>query len=139
MKGHVKWNAGAKVKLICHYCGVDFIVVLSKKDKTKYHSKECANKARKGISVSPKTQFKKGMIPFNWKGDKVGYSALHDWVERKLGKPDTCASCGRDKLTGHYIQWANISGQYRRDLTDWIRLCAKCHWHFDRRGVVNFL
>jgi len=25
------------------------------------------------------------------------------------------------------IHWHNISGEYKRDVSDWIRLCAKCH------------
>ena len=28
-----------------------------------------------------------------WKGDKVGYDALHTWLYRELGKPDTCEFC----------------------------------------------
>ena len=70
--------------------------------------------------------------PF-WKGDKVSYGALHQWVVRKLGKPDTCEKCERTGLTGYNIQWANKSGKYLRDLSDWIRLCAKCHYHYDRK------
>lgn len=69
----------------------------------------------------------------NWKGDKVGYDALHNWVARELGKPDTCEHCGRSGLRGRFIQWANKSGEYLRDLNDWIRLCAKCHYAYDRK------
>ncbi len=68
--------------------------------------------------------------PF-WKGDGVGYSALHDWVKRKLGKPEKCEFCGREYLTGHKIVWANKSGKYLRDIDDWIRLCSKCHNTYD--------
>lgn len=62
-----------------------------------------------------------------WKGDRVGYRALHKWVERELGRPTDCKNCGKLGLTGHQIHWANISGEYKRDLTDWIRLCTFCH------------
>src|SRR3990167_386523 len=67
----------------------------------------------------------------NWKGDKVGYEALHDWVNRKLGKPEICEFCGKDGLKGRMIHWANKSGKYLRKLSDWLRLCAKCHYHYD--------
>lgn len=71
---------------------------------------------------------------FKWKGDKVGYIALHAWVARKLGKPQECSFCGsRDEGTRKY-HWANVSRQYKRDLSDWIRLCAKCHYHYDDLG-----
>lgn len=63
----------------------------------------------------------------NWKGDEVGYSALHDWIQSQLGTPDTCENCEQSGLTGHQIHWHNIGHEYKRNLTDWMRLCAKCH------------
>ncbi len=68
---------------------------------------------------------------FQWKGNEVGYHALHSWVQRRLGKPDTCEFCGTSGLTGHEINWANKSGEYKRDLTDWLRLCVSCHMNYD--------
>ena len=69
-----------------------------------------------------------------WKGDKVGYGALHEWVSRHKGKPTKCEKCGKDGLTGHKIQWANVDHEYKRDLDDWIRLCPKCHSKYDREN-----
>ena len=66
-----------------------------------------------------------------WKGDKVGYSGLHRWVIRQLGQPDTCEMCEQSGLTKQQINWANKSGQYLRDVTDWVRLCASCHRQYD--------
>lgn len=66
-----------------------------------------------------------------WKGDEVGYGALHDWVRKYLGEPDTCEHCGRSNLSGHLIHWANKSHEYKRDLNDWLRLCVPCHSQFD--------
>lgn len=68
--------------------------------------------------------------PF-WKGSKVSYSGLHYWVVRKKGKPTTCEHCGKTNLYGKFIHWANKSHEYKRDLTDWLRLCAKCHKKYD--------
>lgn len=67
-----------------------------------------------------------------WKGDNVGYDALHTWLYRELGRPETCEFCGKTGLVGRKIHWANKSGNYKRIKTDWIRLCAKCHYHYDR-------
>jgi hypothetical protein len=116
----------------------------------------------KGICFNTgRTHFKKGMIPWNkgkkipfnshpgrkgkvineehplWKGDNAGYRAIHYWVERRLGKPMCCDYCGTIK--GRRFHWANIDGMYKRIITDWIRLCPKCHKKFDtkrKRGVV---
>ena len=67
----------------------------------------------------------------NWKGDDVSYSGLHKWINRRLGKPTRCSHCGEDGLTGKFINWANIAGEYKRDFSDWVRLCKKCHKAFD--------
>lgn len=68
----------------------------------------------------------------NWKGDDVGYAALHNWVERRLGKPSKCNQCGTEDAA--CFDWANKSGKYLRDLSDWERLCRSCHMKSDGRG-----
>jgi hypothetical protein len=67
----------------------------------------------------------------NWKGDEIGYRALHKWVEFRLGKPRFCENCGNGNLTHREYHWANISGLYKRQLSDWRRLCVSCHSKFD--------
>lgn len=69
---------------------------------------------------------------FAWKGDNVGYDALHDWVANKLGRPQRCEHC--KNTTKKRYEWANISKEYKRDLSDWIRLCKSCHNKFDETG-----
>jgi len=81
-----------------------------------------------------KTHKFKGKDNKNWKGSKVGYAALHHWVYRELGFPNECEECGIKSESHRKIHWANISHKYKRDLNDWKRLCAKCHWQFDRGG-----
>ncbi len=83
-----------------------------------------------------KSWFKKGVEQKkdaqspNWKGDKVGRVALHQWVMRKLGKPRFCEHC--KSTTAKRYDWANISLKYKRALTDWKRLCRKCHIAYDK-------
>lgn len=67
-----------------------------------------------------------------WVGNKVSYQALHAWVARKLGKPNQCENCNTIESTR--FEWANISGEYRRDLDDWVRLCISCHHIIDGLG-----
>jgi len=74
---------------------------------------------------------------YNWQGEKVSYGALHTWVSRVLGSPQYCEDCKRTKppkgmgKTRSYFQWANISGKYKREVSDWRRLCYRCHGKFD--------
>lgn len=53
------------------------------------------------------------------------YRMLHYWVERQLGKPNYCLIC-KDTTKQRY-EWANISGEYRKVISDWRRLCVACH------------
>jgi len=110
---------------------------------------------KKGQRSSLKTEFKKGhatwakgkVRPFgdpwnlgksheavkaeknkNWKGDAVGYEAVHRWMLKWHLWPKQCQACssqGRMTL-------ANVSKRYTREPSDWIILCYRCHWYFDR-------
>lgn len=92
------------------------------------------NKGKKGLQVP----WNKGLVgvqanekhPY-WKGENVTYRPLHRWVENHYGKSNKCENCGVVKF-GRKIQWANKSGLYKRERSDWIRVCIKCHWKFFR-------
>ena len=102
----------------------------SKKTKEKIRQKQ------KGRHYSPETEFKKKDICIYDKvGGKYKYRRLHIWVEKKLGKPTKCENCGKDGLTGRKIHWANISGEYKKDVNDWIRLCVRCHFYKDKKSI----
>lgn len=60
------------------------------------------------------------------------YTYIHQWVRSKLGKPDTCSRCLKNGLHGHKIHWSNISGKYKKEISDWRRLCVPCHKLVDR-------
>lgn len=66
---------------------------------------------------------------WSWKGNKVGKEALHNWVQKHLGKPKKCEHCNTTKAKQY--DWANISQKYKRELSDWKRLCRSCHAKFD--------
>lgn len=64
-------------------------------------------------------------------GKGGGYGPLHLWVKYHLGRPTTCEHCKKTGLKAKQIHWANKSHLYKRDLLDWIRLCASCHKLYD--------
>lgn len=70
----------------------------------------------------------------HWKGESVGYNALHDYVKSKKFKPKLCECCG---LPNDYLDLANISQLYYRDLNDWEYICRRCHMTKD--GRINNL
>ena len=59
----------------------------------------------------------------HYMGERVGYWGLHRWLDRELGRPKKCKHCGSTKEKRY--EWANISGEYKRDVDDFIRLCKK--------------
>lgn len=76
-----------------------------------------------------------GSVNPKWVGESVTYSPLHSWVRRWNGKACRCEVCGLDRVPEgktRYFQWANISGEYRRDLNDFFQLCVKCHKEYDK-------
>lgn len=83
-----------------------------------------AARARKSYAQSEKNPM--------WRGSDVGYTALHTWIGRTLGKPKRCENCGTESAKAY--DWANLSGEYRREKSDWKRLCRSCHTMHDGRG-----
>lgn len=66
----------------------------------------------------------------NWRGGDVGYFALHAWVERHKQRTGVCSECGtrpEPKKRKNATEWANLSGEYHRDLNDYVELCCSCH------------
>ena len=115
----------------------------SKKDHTPWNKgtkgiMKAWNKGLKGMQVawnkglpSPKDEDSP-----SWKGEKVGYSGLHKWVASNLGKPMKCECCEQVFENPHKIHWANKSREYKRELSDWLRLCASCHIAYDRGNLT---
>ena len=92
--------------------------------KGKKHTQESIRKMR--LSDREKQTGKNNVA---WRGDQVSYTGLHQWVSRQLGKPKKCEFCGT--TTARKFEWANINKEYKRNLTDWVRLCTKCHRNYD--------
>ena len=57
------------------------------------------------------------------------YQNIHNWVRTRLLKPKFCQICN----VVYPRDLANISGEYKRDLSDWQWLCRNCHMTSDGR------
>jgi len=129
----------------------------------KYCSANCGNESRKGKKVPGHTKlmkkaweegkyknrkptryinFGKNQIKEknpNWKGDKADtyrwknnyseYVRLHEQIRKIKGYAKICEHCG--SITN--VCWANKSHEYKEDLDDWIALCPKCHYQYDKK------
>lgn len=116
-------------------CGKNIFCTLSCYHKSmvgKSHGhKTCTKAWNKGMKF-PELM---GEAHFAWKGENVSYRNLHRWVERLIGKPNKCTECGKVGYE-RQMHWANKSRTYKRELTDWVRLCVKCHRAYDRNLLV---
>lgn len=81
---------------------------------------------------------KKEKLSPSWKGENATYNAKHRWIQSNWQKTGFCELCDKERLPrkGTRLKWgthwANKSGEYRRDRTDWYELCPKCHKSFDK-------
>lgn len=85
---------------------------------------------RKSLSECKNSgHFKKGNLHPLWKGDIINKRTLHARLRRYLKKPKLCNLC---KSYPPY-DLANISQEYKTDLSDWEWLCRTCHMVKDGR------
>ena len=66
------------------------------------------------------------------KSGEEHYWAIHAWL-RKYPKSGICVDCKGERKT----DWANISGEYLRDIVDYKELCRSCHNVFDGRAKLT--
>lgn len=96
--------------------------------KTKEHVKKVVEARMSSYGIT--WDMPRGESHHNWKGENAMYGTLHDWVMHYLGTPKKCTNC--KSTNERRYQWANVSGLYKRDLSDWVRLCVKCHRAMDK-------
>jgi hypothetical protein len=115
-------------------------ISLSKKGKIstflgKHHSEEARRKIRAGhlgktLSEEHKQKIRFACVKekcYNWKGDKVGYGALHEYIRKYLPMPKICHICKNEKR----LYAACVTGIYNREFHNWRYLCHKCHMWLD--------
>ena len=127
------------MNLICNFCRKEYT------PKYKYGKSYlvkrlfCSRECYKRSGLQQKTFFKKGHKPLlnqwnekncQWKGNKVGYFALHTWISKRLGQKEKCEFCGITNKKRKLV-WANLFHNYKRNLEDWVSLCHSCHRRCD--------
>src|SRR3990167_7958207 len=141
-----------KIMTICQGCEVFFKPKYDKGGyKQRYHNYSCFVKNGKhkswfkknhrtnvGIKRSEREKLnlriqRLGKNNPNWKGTEVGYDGLHQWIKRHKPVEKLCERCNKNKP----YDLANISGKYKRDISDFEWLCRRCHMQKD--GRINNL
>lgn len=128
----------------CNVCGKEFPSKKSMTNHRRWHDlpeyKQFQDKQREVISnmwkgvAKPKEQIDKAMKNRrsyigkqnpNWKGDKVGESAVHVWVKKHKKKPELCEICGKKRKL--YLSFEHSLGDYTRNPNNYEYLCVFCH------------
>ena len=139
-KGHIGYGRGiprteevrkkigmAQLGAKNHMFGKKQTAESNEKRRLKLIGRKISDKQKEQIRFS-----KIGSKNYSWKGDKVGYLALHTWVRKNKPKSMFCEKCGQ--ITAK-LDCANISGEYKRDISDFRWLCRSCHIKED--GNIN--
>lgn len=66
-----------------------------------------------------------------WLGDEAKYQAKHMWIRRNYGKADRCENQACTYKNPKTFHWANLSGEYQRERSDYVMLCPSCHKKMD--------
>lgn len=120
----------------CLICNKKFYE--NKSNPRKYCSPKCFHIARKN---KPSWNKGKNLIGIfsdekigTWKGNKVKDKALHEWIKRRLEKPEVCQICRKSEPK----QLSNISHLYKRDIKDFQWLCIPCHKKYDLDWIKKY-
>lgn len=121
-------------------CGEGFEVFPYRKNTSKFCSRACSAKYRvkkpKGYKCPKGSLAKMGIKnpQFGKLKKNPSYCAIHGYIRKRLKKPRCCERCGLEKP----LDMANKSHQYKRDLSDWMWLCRRCHQDYDgNRPPIN--
>jgi len=78
------------------------------------------------------SQLMKGEKNHNWRGDEVGTTSLHGWVNRNKIKLNFCIICNEYKKTemGN-LYHVERNNKYFRNLEDFVEFCHSCHMIYD--------
>lgn len=69
-----------------------------------------------------------GTTSIEWNKNKPGYKSVHKWLRIHYGRADHCSNC---ETPSKSFEWANLSGEYLRNINDYIQLCTSCHRKMD--------
>jgi hypothetical protein len=59
------------------------------------------------------------------------YDDIHRWIKVEKGQSNKCEYCKKIYKNLSHMHWANKSGEYKKDVNDWLRLCRWCHKKYD--------
>lgn len=127
----------------CEICGKEYEGFKCRANIQKTCSWEChkvyISKILKGVKRGKRLDYR-GQYHPNWKADKACYTAHHMFIYIRKKRMHKCEYCDtiiprrKDGAVGTHF--ANISREYKRDVSDYIELCPKCHAAYDSNKIT---
>jgi len=115
----------------CLICGKVYFNPYGVSKKQWGERKYCSIKCSIVVDIKRKLNLDEEKHP-RWKGDKVGYYGVHDWITKHYGQPSKCEACGLNDPKRKY-HWANLDLKYKRNIESWRRMCVSCHRKYDNK------
>jgi len=106
------WKGGCQPKN-CLGCGCLF-TPKDHQQRTKYCSAKCS-----------KLKYNNPM----WANGGNSFTGIHNWGRYNIPKPELCQCCHKEPPR----DLANISNEYKKEVSDWEWLCRRCHMTKDGR------
>lgn len=107
------------INKVCFQCKEKFT---TKEERRKFCTQKCYGNWR--------SENIKGEEHPRWTATPISYDYKHRRVTKLYPKKELCENC--NKVVP--VDLANISGEYKMDLSDWKWLCRRCHMEEDGRN-----
>jgi hypothetical protein len=138
-KGYIPWNKGIKTGP-----NPDHSMRMRGRTLTKKHRLKIS-KALTGRQVNESFRNKMQKIALErvkngthnfYKGDAIGYGAIHDWLRNKFGKSNHCENKKCESINPKMYVWAKLKNKkYERKRENFIQLCQSCHVKYDKNKL----
>lgn len=119
----------------CAYCGGNFVRKVYG-ETPKYCNRKCFELHSRETRMGENNPA--------WKGGDYVYDVIHREVKKAKGKAKRCMNREEKILDfecskkSKKFEWANISGEYKRDVNDFMSLCVYCHRVYDGNEPWRF-
>jgi hypothetical protein len=141
IRGKEKKENGGKIKIICSYCGKEFLSWPNGSNRRKYCSLQCYWKDRKGKFVKEKSGHWKGGITLI--NQVIRNSEKHKEWANKVYRRDNwqCQLCGikcqKNNIAAHHLKEFSQYPELRFDVDNGITLCKRCHAKIHKLGNLG--
>ena len=119
-------------KKICEFCNREFSLKYPISERLWPKRRFCSNFCRTKLCDEKH---------WHWKGNNVGYRAIHQWLKRNYGLATRCENCGKTGIRKNNkwtIEWALLKGKnYMKQRDNYWMLCISCHRKYDKKEFTQ--